>query len=345
MNLATTMGGSSFVIAEAGVNHEGSLENALELVASASRAGCNAIKFQTYKADAIASLDSPSYWDTEKEPSSNQHQLFSKYDKFNLDDYRTIFKFCKKMNIEFMSTCFDLEWLENLNPLLLRHKIASADITNYPLLKAVGKTSKPIILSTGASTFQEIKNAINLISSVGNSKIAILHCVLNYPTKSENANLNRINSLKEIFPNFEIGYSDHTSPKSGNHVLIMAYALGVSIFEKHFTLDKTLPGNDHYHAFDESDMTNFVRELDLAKKTLKYSEVNFLAIQNSAIKNARRGIYVKNNLTKNHIISENDLILLRPAGKISGMEFSDLIGKRIKHDLSANSLVNREDFE
>ena len=345
MNTMNSSNDASFVIAEAGVNHEGSIENALELVASASRAGCNAIKFQTYKADSIASINSPSYWDTKKESSRNQHQLFSKYDKFTLNDYETIIECCKNLDIEFMSTCFDLEWLDVLNPYLIRHKLASADITNYQLLKAVGKTSKPVILSTGATTFEEIKNAIDLIESVGKSKISILHCVLNYPTKIENANLNRIISLKEEFPNYKIGYSDHTPPKDGNHVLMMAYAMGVSIFEKHFTLDKTLPGNDHYHAFDESDMTIFVEGLSMAKKALEFSEIDFIRIQNSAIKNARRGIYVKKDLNENHIISENDLILLRPAGEIYGMDFPNLIGKRIKRSLSANSPLNREDFE
>jgi len=336
---------SNFVIAEAGVNHEGKLANALKLVAAASRSGCDAIKFQTYSSNSLAARNSPSYWDLEKEPSTNQHELFAKYDKFTIEDYLVLIAECEKLKIEFMTTCFDLSWLKVLDPYLKRHKVASADITNFQLLKAVGQTKKPIILSTGASSFTEINSAINFLVGLGNSKITLLHCVLNYPTLFENANLSRITKLARNFPQYEIGYSDHTVPSPGNHALLMAYSLGAKVFEKHFTLDKSQLGNDHYHAFDEFDFQKFNIDLTAATSAMDYSEARFLALQSSAISNARRGIYLKSALPKNHILVEGDLLVLRPSGEIQASEYFNLIGKRLKRNLPAETLLNRKDVE
>ncbi|MFM8778046.1 MAG: N-acetylneuraminate synthase family protein, partial [Acidimicrobiaceae bacterium] len=176
-----------YVIAEIGVNHEGSLETAKLLIESAKRGGADAAKFQTYKAGLIASKFSPSYWDTSQEPTTSQYELFTKYDAFGEAEYKELAAHCKKHEIEFVSTPFDLGAVDMLNPLVRYFKVASADITNPPLLKKVAVTGKPVILSSGASNIDEIDAALTILRSAGAKEICLMHCILNYPTRNENA--------------------------------------------------------------------------------------------------------------------------------------------------------------
>ena len=172
-----------YIIAEIGVNHECSIEKAKKMISLASSAGANAAKFQTYKAETIASKNSPYYWDLKSEKSINQFELFKKYDKFEKKHYLELSNFCKKKKIEFMSTPFDEDSVEFLNPLLNIYKIASADITNLPLIELIASKKKPVILSTGASTISEIKTSVNILKKNGCNNISLMHCILNYPTK------------------------------------------------------------------------------------------------------------------------------------------------------------------
>ena len=167
-----------YFIAEIGVNHEGSMVKAKKMIKQAKLIGLDAVKFQTYKAENLVIKNSPAYWDIKKEKTNSQFKLFKKYDKFNKKDYFELHKYCKKINIDFLSTPFDLEsisWLKNLMPAI---KIASADINNYPLLKAVGLTKKKVLISTGASNLNEIKNAIRILKKFGSKDIIIMHCIL-----------------------------------------------------------------------------------------------------------------------------------------------------------------------
>ena len=247
-----------YVIAEIGVNHECSIVRAKKLIKLAKKGGADAVKFQTYKANTLASKYSPVYWDTKKERTNSQFKLFKKYDRFNYEDYELLFKFCKKIKIDFLSTPFDIDAVKNLKKLVSFFKIASADINNLPLLRSVGKTRKPVLISTGASTITEIKEAVSILKKNGTKSISIMHCILNYPTKNINANLGMIKSLKKIFKKQVIGYSDHTVPDNHMSSLIFAYTLGAEIFEKHFTDNKRLKGNDHYHSMDYKDLKIFI---------------------------------------------------------------------------------------
>ena len=214
-----------YFIAEAGVNHEGSLKYAKKLIDSAKSGGADAIKFQTYKANKIASKNSPHYWDLKKEKTKSQYDLFSKFDSFDKKHYKILYNYCKKKKIEFMSTPFDIDAVNFLNPFLNVFKISSSDITNFPLIDEIRKKKKPIILSTGASNLAEIKDALKLITK-SVKKVVLMHCILNYPTKDENANLNMISSLKKEFPECIIGYSDHTLPSNNMQNLLTSYLLG-----------------------------------------------------------------------------------------------------------------------
>ena len=277
-----------YIIAEAGVNHEGSMDIARRLIDEAKEGGADAIKFQTYKADTLASKDSPSYWDTTKEPTRSQHELFSKHDKFWKTEMVALHEYCNKVGIEFLSTPFDMESAEFLNELMPIFKISSSDITNKPFIEQICSYGKPIILSTGASHLWEIQEAVEWISRFGNP-LALLHCVLNYPTPDENANLGMILGLKKAFPGNIIGYSDHTLPGDMSNCET-ATLLGSCIIEKHFTHDKALRGNDHYHAMDKEDLKVFKRRIDKLFTLLGDFKVNALEDEAISRRNARRKI-------------------------------------------------------
>jgi sialic acid synthase SpsE len=325
-----------YVIAEAGVNHEGSMELAKRLIDEAKDGGADAIKFQTYKADTIASTNSPSYWDLSKEPTTSQHELFKKYDKFWVDEFYQLKDYCDKVDIEFMSTPFDVESAIFLNKLMNVFKISSSDITNKPFIEFMCDFGKPIILSTGASTIDEIKEAVSWINAKGN-KLALLHCILNYPTKDENANLGMIKGLQYEFPKNIIGYSDHTLPKNMKS-LEWATLLGAKILEKHFTHDKSLPGNDHYHAMDKIDLKLFKTNINNLMTSLGEFKVCALDSEELAIKNARRSLVAKNKIRKNQIIKVEDLTWKRPAFGISPKDIDNVVGK------TSNSLIEEDDI-
>ena len=244
-----------YVIAEAGVNHEGSMDIARRLIDEAALGGADAIKFQTYKAGTLASKHSPAYWDTTKEPTPSQYELFKKHDSFWKSEFENLKKHCDQAGIAFMSTPFDVESAKFLNDMMDVFKISSSDLTNRPFIEFMCDFKKPIIMSTGAASLAEIAEAVSWIEAKGNP-LALLHCVLNYPTMDENAALGMIPALVRHFPQHVIGYSDHTLPNDMK-VLEVATLLGAQILEKHFSHDKTLPGNDHYHAMDYKDLQLF----------------------------------------------------------------------------------------
>ncbi len=328
-----------YIIAEIGVNHEGNMDLAKRLIKEAYEGGAHAVKFQSYKAEKIASKNSPAYWDTSKESTESQYKLFKKYDSFEPEHYLELAKYCETIGIDFSSTPFDLEAVDFLDPIVPFFKIASADITNTPLLRKVAKTGKPIILSTGASTIDEIKFAANMLQKAGAINIALLHCVLNYPTPPENAQLAGINKLKEEFKHLPIGYSDHVVPDETISALEMASLLGSCILEKHFTHDKNLPGNDHYHAMDKYDLQKFLNKIK-KYKTLNGQKEKNLDLEKNAILHARRSIASNGFIKKGDYITENNIIAKRPGHGISPIYWDEIIGKKAIKDIEDDTLIN-----
>lgn len=326
-----------YMIAEAGVNHEGSMVIAKRLVDEAKEGGADAIKFQTYKASTLASKDSPAYWDTTKEPTKSQFQLFSKHDKFWKKEMVALKKYCDQVGIEFMSTPFDIESADFLNELMDVYKISSSDLTNKPFIEYMCQFGKPIILSTGASQLHEVQEAVSWIEKHGNP-LALLHCVLNYPTPDENANLGMIKGLKRAFPGKLIGYSDHTLPKDMKTVEV-ATLLGSVIIEKHFTHDKTLPGNDHYHAMDKEDLKVFYQNLGRTFGLLGSFKVEALADEAPAIKNARRSLVAAKPIMMGETITAEHLTFKRPAHGISPKHIEDVIGKTANDDIAEDTVM------
>jgi len=326
-----------YIIAEIGVNHEGSIELARRLVREAKEAGADAVKFQTYKAEKIASKHSPAYWDITKEPTKSQFELFKKYDNFGTKEFEELKNYSDQLNIEFLSTPFDVESANYLNKLMNVFKISSSDITNLPFIEYICNFNKPIILSTGASYLYEIEQAVEVINKK-NIPFALLHCVLNYPTKDKNANLGMIKELQKKFPANLIGYSDHTLPKNMK-TIETAFLLGAKIIEKHFTHDKSLPGNDHYHAMDKNDLILFRKNCDKLIELFGKSNITSLPSEEPARKNARRSLVATRFIKKNSIITKKDITWKRPAHGISPVYFDELIGKKSLVDINEDEIL------
>ena len=342
-----------YLIAEIGVNFydiaekEGmsDMEAAKFMIDEAKDCGVDAVKFQSYKAETIASKNSPAYWDLSEEPTTSQYELFKKFDKFGVDEYRELARYCRQFGIKFLSTPFDFESADYLDEFMDVYKISSSDLTNIPFIKYIASKNKPILLSTGASTINEIKSAVDAIEEVSNVDIAIMHCVLSYPTAYEDANLLMIKDLVENFPDYEIGYSDHTKPDMNMTVLTTAYTYGATILEKHFTLDKTLQGNDHYHAMDPEDVVRFKWNINFLSKINGMKNKQPLICESSSRRQARRSIVALRNINKGEVITAEDLTFKRPGTGIYPSEIDNVVGKTAKVDILEDTLIDFEMLE
>ena len=334
-----------YVIAEIGVNHEGVMDAALRLIELAKEGGADAAKFQTYKAEKLAAKVSPAYWDLTAEPTSSQRELFRKYDAFGPTEYKRLAEHCEKVGIDFLSTPFDLDAVELLDPLVSYFKVASADLTNIPLLRAVARCGKPAVVSTGAATVDEIRGAVCELERCGCPSVVLLHCVLNYPTPMEHAHLNMIRGLQQEFPGHFIGYSDHTVPEERMLALTASWLMGAVVLEKHFTHDKSLPGNDHYHAMDVNDLRSFVANLELLMIAGGDMEKRPLASEAAARQHARRSIVSVGDIASGQLLDMQNLTTKRPAHGISSLEWDNVIGRRAKHSLPDDHILQWDDLE
>ena len=334
-----------YIIAEIGVNHEGSVAQAKKLIELAKEGGADAAKFQTYKASTLASKHSPAYWDRTKEPASNQFELFQRYDSFEPKDYSDLAEHCAMIGIDFLSTPFDDEAIDFLCPLVPFFKIASADLTNIPFLRRIAKKGKPVVLSTGASTLDEIDTAVQTLETNGCRSLILLHCVLNYPTENKNAALGMIKGLMRAYPQYLVGYSDHTLPDETMLPLVMAHLMGAVVLEKHFTHDKSLPGNDHYHAMDVNDLKTLRNMLDKVQ-TLRGDKEDkiYLDTETIARENARRSIVLKRDVSNGEYLTEEDITYKRPGHGISPIYWDNVLGRQIKHSLKSDHLLSWDDL-
>lgn len=341
-----------YIIAEAGVNYYdiakkeniSNMEAAKLMCREAKEAGADAIKFQTYKANKIASKFSPSYWDTTEEPTTSQYELFKKFDSFGEKEYAELSLYCREIGITFMSTAFDFEAADYLDEMMDYYKISSSDLTNIPFIRHMCTKKKAILLSTGASEESEIEKAVEVVKESKN-ELVLLHCVLEYPTPDAHANLARIIALKEKYSDVIIGYSDHTKPEHDYAVIKTAFILGAKVIEKHFTLDKTLIGNDHYHAMDPKDLRNIKVELEYLKIILGQGNLNSPDTENAARKNARRSIVLLRDMKQGEKIKKEDIAFKRPGTGILPEEYEKVIGRCVNKDLIEDSILMWEDLE
>jgi len=333
------MNNKVFIIAEAGVNHNGSIVTAEQLIDAAANSGADAIKFQSFKADKLVSYKAPKA-EYQKKNTPHSESQFEMIRKLELtpENHFDLLLHCKKRNITFLSSAFDLESIELLKRLKLSlFKIPSGEITNYPYLKNIGSLKKSIILSTGMSTLNEIKNALTVLicSGTKRNKITVLHCNTEYPTPFEDVNLQAMLTIKNTF-NISVGYSDHTE---GIAIPIAATALGATVIEKHLTLDKKMNGPDHKASLEPhefSKMVKSIRDITSAigngiKKPSK-SEINNIII-------ARKSIVAKTFILKNDVFSENNITIKRPGNGINPMKWESVLGRKSKYYFKKDDLI------
>jgi N-acetylneuraminate synthase/N,N'-diacetyllegionaminate synthase len=336
----------TIIIAEAGVNHNGDLNTAKELIDVAKEAGADYVKFQTFKAETIVSKNAKkaNYQIKNTNDNDSQFKMLKNLELSN-SDHEILINYCKKKNIQFFSTAFDLDGVDYLDSLGLQmFKIPSGEITNYPYLKAVAKKNKPIILSTGMATLLEIEEALNILLKNGAQKeeVIILHCNSAYPTPLEDVNLKAMLSIRDAF-GVKIGYSDHSE---GIEVSIAAVALGAIVIEKHFTLDRNFQGPDHKSSLEPDELKSMIksiRNIEIAisgngKKEPSKSEKKNIDI-------VRKSIYLKTNMIKGQKLKEDNLIMLRPGDGVSPMKFNEVINKIANKDLLVNTKLNIKDFD
>jgi N-acetylneuraminate synthase len=332
-----------FVIAEIGVNYDNDMSYAEELIKAAKRADVDAVKFQTYTPSKIVAFTSPKYWKDDL-PEETQYEFFERSNTFYHKETRELARLCKKNKINFMSTPFDLESIDLLADLgIPAFKIASADITNYPLLRKAAKVGKPVLLSTGAATIGEIEKATEAVTGEGNEEIVLLHCILAYPTPYEHSNLRMIQSLHDIFPKFEVGWSDHVIPDDSIVIPTVAAAMGASVIEKHFTTDRTREGNDHFHSVDEEQMTRLVKNVRMARVSLGQYLKQPIEVEAPARMNARRSIAAARPIGKGELFTAENLIMLRPGTGVHPVFLNKIVGHKAKRNVKAGYLLEWDD--
>ncbi len=336
-----------YVIAEMGVNFYDTakvmgitpLEAAKLYIDKAAEAGVNCAKFQSYKADTIVSKNSPAYWDLTKEPTKTQHALFQKHDRFNENDYKELCHYTHSKGLDFTSTPFDYESADYLEKMVDFYKISSSDLSNLPFIRYIGSKGKPVYMSVGAAYLSEVDEAVRALKESGCKDIVIFHCVLSYPTKPQNANLNVIKTLKRAFPDIRVGFSDHVAPDDTMMTLATAYLLGAEIIEKHFTLDKTLPGNDHYHSGDPNDFKKAIANFKWINTVLGSPEKTVFECEIVPRREARRSLVLTRDMKAGEIIKASDLMPKRPGTGISPQFTDIIIGRTVTRDLEEDTVL------
>ena len=335
------------VIAEAGVNHNGDIKLAKRLIDEAKKAGADYVKFQTFKAKNIVSkwAKKADYQIKNMKADSfdTQYEMLKKLE-LSEDNHIELINYSKNKGINFFSTAFDVESINYLDMLGFEFfKIPSGEITNYPYLRAIGQKKKPVILSTGMAKMKEIQQAINVLTKfgVGKKDITILHCNTEYPTPMEDVNLKAMLTIKETL-NVDVGYSDHTK---GIEIAIAAVALGATVIEKHFTLDRTMEGPDHKASLEPEALKEMVLAIRNIENAVSGDGVKQpSASEQKNIKIARKSIHLLKDLPAGTVISESDMIPLRPGDGISPMEWNTIVGKTVVRDLKKFEKLNWTDL-
>ena len=342
-----------YIIAEAGVNYYefadrysvSPLEGAKMMVKAAAENGADAIKFQTYKAQYLAMKDSPGAWDRNDIPVETQFELFQMYDKLGAKEYKELSEYADSLGIAFFSTPFDLESADYLEPFMDMYKISSSDISNIPLVTKIARKNLPILLATGGSYVEEIDEAVALIRKYNDRPLTLMHCVLEYPCPYENANLLKIRSLKERYPDVIVGYSDHTKPHPMMDVLKTAYLLGAQVIEKHFTLDKTIKKrNDHFHSMDHNDLKTVKTSLEFIRKICGRPELGCQEDEITTRNSVRRSAVSACPIAKGTVMTEDMVIFKRPGTGIAPKAFAELVGKTVMKDIPEDVLISYDDF-
>jgi len=329
----------TFIIAEAGVNHNGKVELAYKLIDVAKEAGADAVKFQTFKADTSVtkSAKKAGYQNKTTDKKETQYEMIKKLE-LNEQQHKKLISYCKNKNIQFLSSPFDFASIELLNKLGINtYKIPSGEIINLPYLRKVGEYNKKVIMSTGMADLGEIEDALNILINAGTKKekITVLHCNTEYPTPIEDVNLTAMNTIRDAFK-INVGYSDHTL---GIEVPIAAVAMGAKIIEKHFTIDRDMAGPDHKASLEPEELKAMVRAIRNIEKSLGngIKKPSSSELKNKPI--ARKSIVAVKNIKKGEVFTEKNITVKRPGNGISPMRWDEVSGRIAKRDFNADELI------
>ena len=330
---------SVFIIAEAGVNHNGSVELAKQLIDVASNSGADAVKFQTFKAENLVAKDTQKaeYQKQTTDASESQFDMIKKLE-LDVEAHKELIAYCQEKDIMFLSTPFDHESIDLLSDLGLKiFKIASGEITNLPYLRHVGSLDKQVILSTGMSNLKEVGDALNILINAGTSKdnITVLHANTMYPTPMEDVNLNAMLAIQKEF-DIAVGYSDHTL---GIEVDIAAVAMGASCIEKHFTLDKTMEGPDHKASLEPKELKELVSSIRNIEKAFGSSEKKPSPSESVNIDISRKSIVAKIDIKKDEKFTDKNITTKRPGNGISPMKWDEIVGSIAQKDYKDDELI------
>jgi N,N'-diacetyllegionaminate synthase len=329
----------TLIIAEAGVNHNGDINLARKLIDVATNAGADFVKFQTFNVDKLVTIHAKKaeYQNQATGEGESQHAMLHKLE-LTRDTHEKLIEYCKDRKIQFFSTGFDAESIDLLEELGLdRFKIPSGEITNLPYLRHVGQYGKPVILSTGMSTLDEIEMALNILEQAGTprSRITVLHCNTEYPTPMVDVNLSAMLTIRDKF-GVEVGYSDHTS---GIEVAIAAVALGATVIEKHFTLDRDLPGPDHQASLEPDELKEMVIAIRNIEKAMGDGIKRPSSSEEKNKPIARKSLVAACTIRKGEIFSENNLAVKRPGTGLSPMRWEEVLGRKSLRDFLPDELI------
>jgi len=328
----------TYIIAEAGVNHNGNLDLAIKLIDKAKEAGADCIKFQTFKTESLILKTAPKA-DYQLKTTDAEESQFNMLKKLELsyENFSYLNQYCKKIKIDFMSTPYSFEDIDFLNNLGVNSfKIASGQLTEIPFLKYVAKTNKKIILSTGMSDLSQIYDATEVIKANSNGKLIVLQCTTNYPSNIEDSNLNCMRTIREACE-VEVGYSDHVI---GNHACFAAVALGATVIEKHFTLDKSMPGPDHSCSSNPEELKDLIYGIREIEKSLGSKSKKPTKIEIINAKGMKRSLVTKVNIKKGEKITEEHITFKRPSGGLDVNYYDLILNKTAKTDILKDTQLN-----
>lgn len=337
----------TLIIAEAGVNHNGSLDLARRLIDAAAAAGADYVKFQTFKADRLVTRTArQAAYQSRNLGSENQDR--SQYEmlkalELSVEDHEVLLSYCEDRGVRFLSTAFDLESIDFLNTLGADHsglplwKVPSGEITNWPYLRAIGRTGKPVILSTGMATLDDIRQAIDVLTRFGTPReqITLLHCTTEYPAPKNEVNLRAMDTMRNCF-GLPVGYSDHTE---GIEIPVAAVAMGATVIEKHFTLDRTLPGPDHRASLEPTELKAMICQIRNVESALGDGIKEPALSERANIPVARKSIVAAVDIRRGDLFTEENLTAKRPGTGLSPMLWESVVGTRAVHDFEANEAI------
>lgn len=336
-NILDLIKNKCFIIAEAGVNHNGDIDIAKQLVDKAYEAGADAIKFQTFKAENLVTKNAPkAEYQKSTTGDGNQFEMLKKLE-LSTKDHIVLKKYCEEKGVMFISTPFDFESVDLLEEIdVPLYKVGSGDLTNLPLLKYIASKNKPIILSTGMANLGEVEEAINTIYETGNNKLILLHCTSNYPTAYEDVNLRAMLTMQEAFK-LPVGYSDHTI---GIEVPIAAVTLGAKVIEKHFTLDRKMEGPDHRASLEPNQLKLMVKSIRNIEKAMGDGIKRCSKSEEKSKLVSRKSIVAKYDIEEGQVITQDLLDYKRPANGLSPKFVNYILGKKAREKIKKDQIID-----